>query len=158
MKTLPYTAALVLLLAALVAGGTIMTSAQNHSQQVLPGGGLIRGSVYGFTMYDELTPIEWAPVTASNDQYEFVAYSGAGGSYEMFVPTGVYNLTVVTPGYTTYSMSVSVSDGSASTLNFYLEQSGVPIPEFQPSAFAVVLFIALASVLLAKRAAQRRRD
>jgi len=158
MKTLPYTAGLVLLLAALVAGGTIMASAQNHSQQALQGGGLIRGSVYGFTMYDELTPIEWAPVTASNDQYEFVAYSGAGGIYEMFVPTGVYNLTVVTPGYTTYSTSVAVSDGSASTLNFYLEQSGVPIPEFQPSAFAMVLFIALASVLLAKRASQRRRD
>jgi hypothetical protein len=158
MKTLPYTAALILLLSAFVAGAMVMVSAQNHSQQVFHGGGLIHGSVYGFTMYDELTPIEWAPVTASNDQFEFVAYTGAGGNYEMFVPTGTYNLTVITPGYTAYSMSVSVSDGSASTLNFYLEQSGVPIPEFQPSAFAVVLFIALASVLLAKRVAQRRRD
>lgn len=158
MRSLPYITVVTLLFGVLLAGGMVVASAQSHPQQTfLGGGGMIHGNVYGFDMYDQLTPIEWAPVTASNGQYNFVAYSGSMGSYEMFVPVGIYNVTVVTPGYKAHSMSIAVADGSSSAINFYLEQSGVPVPEFQPSAFAIVLFVALASVLLAKRATARRR-
>jgi len=157
MKALSYTAAFTLLFSLLLAGGVAVASAHISPEQTsYGGGGLIRGNVYGFNMYDQLIPIEWAPVTASG-RYNFVSYTGAGGKYEMFVPVGIYNVTVVSPGYKAYSMSITVADGSSSAINFYLEQSGVPIPEFQPDAFSIVLFVALASVLLAKRATTHRR-
>jgi len=147
----------MLLLGLLLVGGIIMASAQNPPQNPPGGGGMIRGTVYGFNMYDQLIPIAWAPVTAISGHYNFVAYTGGGGIYEMFVPVGVYNVTVVSPGYKANSMSVSVGDGSSSAVNFYLEQSGVPVPEFQPADFSIVLFVAVASVLLARRAVMRRR-
>jgi hypothetical protein len=158
MRALAYVAVFTLLLGLLLAGGMVVASAQTNPEQTFfGGGGLIRGNVYGFNMYDQLIPIEWAPVTAASGRYNFVAYTGAGGSYEMFVPVGLYNVTVVSPGYKAYSMSINVADGSASAINFYLEQSGVPVPEFQPATFSIVLFVALASVLIAKRATTRRR-
>jgi len=100
MKSLPLLGAIAILLAVLLGWGMVAVSAQSRTEQAfVGGGGMIRGTVYGFTMYDTLTPIEWAPVTAANGQYSFVAYTGSGGSYEMFVPVGVYNVTVLTPGY-----------------------------------------------------------
>jgi hypothetical protein len=156
MRSLPYVAAVTVLLGAL-AIGVMVVSAQSNSQP-LAGGGLIHGTVYGFNMYNQFVPVEWASVTAVSDQYNFVSYTGAGGEYEMFVPEGSYNVTVNPPGYRAYSMSVAVSDGSSSAVNFYLEQSGVPVPEFQPSTFAIALFVAMASVLLAKRATRRRKQ
>lgn len=149
--------AAMLLIIALVLLGSRIVAAQPQPQQYYGGGGMITGTVLGFDMYDQLQPIEWATIYASDGQRTFVAYSGNGGSYEMFVPVGTYNVTVTIPGYKPYSMSVAVSDGGTSNINFYLEESGVPIPEFQPSEFALMVFVALASVLLAKRAAKRRR-
>lgn len=158
MKALPYIAAFILLFSLLLEGGVVVASAHISPEQTsYGGGGLIRGNVYGFNMWDQLIPIEWAPVTAASGRYNFVAYTGAGGKYEIFVPVGLYNVTVVSPGYKAYSMTITVSDGSSSAINFYLELSGVPIPEFQPDAFSIVLLVALASVLLAKRATTRRR-
>jgi len=157
MRPLPYVAVFTVLLGLLLVVGAAVASAQSNPEQTfLGGGGMIRGNVYGFNMWDELVPIEWATVTAANSRYSFVAYTGGGGTYEMFVPMGVYNVTVAPPGYKAYSISVTVGDGSSSSINFYLEQSGVPVPEFQPAAFSIVLFVALASVLLAKRTTTRR--
>lgn len=118
---------------------------------------MIQGNVYGFDMWDQLQPIAWASVIASNGQNKFVAYSSGGGYYAMYVPAGVYNVTVDPPGYATYSNSVAVSDGSTSSINFYLEQSHVPVPEYPPGAFVLVLFVALASVLVVQRTMLRRR-
>ena len=158
MRPLLYVAVFTVLLGLLLVVGVAVASAQSNPEQTfLGGGGAIRGNVYGFNMWDQLTPIEWATVTAVNSRYSFAAYTGGGGGYEMFVPVGVYNVTVAPPGYKASSISVSVSDGSSSPINFYLEESGVPVPEFQPTAFSIVLFVALASVLLVKRATTRRR-
>ena len=159
MKPLPYLLILTVLFGVLIAGTIFVVYAQSNTQQYVGGGGgMIRGQVLGFNMYNQLIPIAWAPVTASSGQYSFVAYSGGGGTYEMFVPEGLYNVTVATPGYQAYSASVAVSDGSTSSINFYLEQSHVPVPEFPPGAFTVVLFMAMASVLLAKRMTRRRKQ
>ena len=159
MRALPYLVFLTVLLGVLLAGGMFLVSAQSSPQQYVgDGGGMIRGQVLGFNMYNQLIPIAWAPVTASNGQYSFAASSGGDGNYEMFVPAGVYNVTVATPGYTAYSASVAVSDGSTSSINFYLEQSHVPVPEFPQGAFTVVLFAAMASVLLAQRITRKRKQ
>jgi hypothetical protein len=115
------------------------------------GGGMIQGTVLGFNMYDQLEPIAWASVFANNGQRVFVAYTSSGGFYQMFVPVGIYNVTVNQPGYKAYSNVVTVSDGSTSSINFILEQSHVPIPEYQPNGAVVVMVLALAAALVIRR-------
>lgn len=112
---------------------------------------MIRGTVLGFNMYDQLEPIAWASISASSAQRNFVAYTSAGGFYEMFVPVGTYNVTVIEPGYKAYSNTVSVSDGSTTSINFILEQSHVPIPEYPPNGALVVMVLALAAALVVRR-------
>jgi hypothetical protein len=132
--------------------GASLVRAQPKVQQVYgAGGGMIVGSVYGFDMYDQLQPIAWATVNANNGRTTFVAYSGGSGYYSMYVPQGQYNVTVIEPGYVPYSYAVSVSAGSASTINFYLEQSHVPVPEFPAGMASAVTLLAFAAVLVAAR-------
>jgi len=132
--------------------GVKLVGAQTQVRQVFgAGGGEIVGSVYGFDMYDELQPISWASVYANNGRNTFVAYSDGGGYYEMFVPQGMYNVTVVEPGYVPYSTAVAVSPGSASTINIYLEESHLPVPEFPSGMVSAVAVLALAAVLVAVR-------
>ena len=117
------------------------------------GGGYITGQVLGFNMYDQLEPVQWATVYASNGQRTFVAYSSSGGFYSMFVsPIGFYNVTVVEAGYKISSSTVAVSDGSTSSINFILEQSHVPIPEFPAGmAFVTLSVLSLAMLILRRR-------
>ncbi|MGA2971328.1 MAG: carboxypeptidase-like regulatory domain-containing protein [Candidatus Bathyarchaeia archaeon] len=121
------------------------------------GGGLIRGQVLGFDMYDQLQPIEWATVTATNGQYKFVAYTGSSGYYEMYVPTGTYNVTVIEPGYTAYSNTVAVSDGSSTPSNFTLEQSHVPVPEFPTGMASTIAIVAITAALTVMKHRKRKR-
>ncbi len=138
--------------------GVKLVGAQPKVQQVWgAGGGEITGSVYGFDYYDELQPIAWASVYANNGHTTFVAYSSGGGYYEMYVPQGTYNVTVVEPGYVPYSTAVSVSADSASTINFYLEESHVPVPEFPSGMASAVAILALAAVLVATRRTKRTK-
>ena len=137
---------------------TRLVGAQPQVQQFYGGGGgMITGSVYGFDMFDELQPIAWASVSANNGQHTFVAYTGGGGYYEMYVPQGLYNVTVVEPGYVSYTSAVSVAPGSAATINFYLEESHVPVPEFPTGLASAVLVLALGAVLVATRRSKRRK-
>ena len=126
-------------------------------QPAQSGGGMIEGTVYGFNMYDQLEPILWATVTAENGVRSFVAYSSSGGFYSMFVsPPGFYNVTVIQPGYVKYSSVVAVSDGSTSSINFYLEQSHVPVPEFQPNFTLMVMILTLGAALVVRKRSLRR--
>jgi hypothetical protein len=139
--------------------GVKLASAQPQAQQVFgAGGGEIVGSVYGFDMYDQLQPIAWASVYANNGRSTFVAYSDGGGYYDMFVPQGMYNLTVVEPGYVSYSTAVAVSPGSASTINIDLEESHVPVPEFPAGMVSAVAVLALGAVLVATRRTKRTKS
>jgi len=138
---------------AISALGTSIVSA--HSQTWQYGGGYIHGWVYGFNYDDYLLPISRANITATNGPSTFHAASDVNGGYEMFIPVGKYNVTVTEPGYVSYSTSVSVSGGSSSVINFYLDESHVPIPEFQSELFSVVLALSLIAVLLPKKSVTR---
>jgi hypothetical protein len=117
-----------------------------------PGWGVIYGWVYGFTWDDQLVPLVWVQVTASNPNFPLItASTGGNGVFELPVPVGTYNLTVSPLGYVARSSMVSVSDGSASTVSFYLEQSHVPIPEFPTQMVSTITVMALAVTLLARR-------
>jgi hypothetical protein len=139
--------------------GSRMVHAQPQAQQVWgAGGGMITGSVYGFDMFDELQPIAWASVYANNGQTTFTAYTGGSGYYSMYVPQGRYNVTIVEPGYVSQSYAVAVAPGSASTINFYLEESHVPVPEFPSGMVSAVTLVALAAVLVASRRVRRTKQ
>jgi len=107
-------------------------------------------------MYDELIPLEWVDITASNGQYRFTTQSWADGGYHMFLPVGMFDLTASEPGYVSYSLSITVSDGaSLNGINFYLEQSHVPIPEFPINMVSLLMIATLVGALLVKRAVKR---
>jgi len=158
MKPMRYFAIMAFTLGILLLG-VKLASAQPQAQQVFgAGGGEIVGSVYGFDMYDQLQPISWASVYANNGRNTFVAYTDGGGYYDMFVPQGMYNLTVVEPGYVSYSTAVAVSPGSASTINIDLEESHVPVPEFPSGMVSAVAILALGAVLVATRRNKRTKS
>jgi hypothetical protein len=151
MKLAPYALALGIIIAIL-----ILRAPPTFAQTPQQGGGYIFGWVYGFNMWDELVPLEWVPVTATSVNYQFAVSTGANGTFEMFVPAGTYNLTVNAPGYKPHSLTVAVSEGSPSMASFYLEQSGVPIPEFPAQALSMIIAIALAVTLLSRKSTKRK--
>jgi hypothetical protein len=75
----------------------------------------------------------------------------------MVVPAGSYNVTVAPPGYKAYSNTVAVSDGSASTINFYLEQSHVPVPEFPTGMASTIAVVAITAALAVMKKLRKRR-
>ena len=157
MKPIWYVVAVALVIALTLFANHVMAQPEPQQSYGGDGGGMITGSVYGFDMWDQLEPIAWATVNANNGRTTFTAYTGGGGYYEMYVPSGLYNVTVVEPGYLAYTNQVSVAPGSASSINFYLEQSHVPVPEF-PSGIvlSVTLVVTLCAALLAIRRTKRR--
>ena len=157
MRPSRYVAVVAFTIAMLVLGTRLVGAQPQPQQQYGGGGGMITGSVLGFNMYNELEPILWAPVYAKSGQYTFTAYTSDGGYYEMIVPQGTYNVTVVQPGYVPYSDVVAVSPGSTSTINFYLEQSHVPVPEFPSGLVSATAVLALAAVLVAVKRTKCRK-
>ena len=154
MRSMPYWMALSIVLAVLFLGAR-MASAQNQPAQY--GGGYIQGYVFGYNMWDELVPLGWAEISASNDLYSFQYSSYTDGSYGFYLPVGTFNVTVDEPGFAGQSRSLTVSDGSATTgFNFFLERSNVPVPEFPTEFFAVLMVVAIAGTLIAKRSIRRR--
>ncbi len=70
----------------------------------------------------------------------------------MFLPTGVVTVSVESPGFKTKSMNVAISDGGSAVMNFYLERSEIPIPEFETNYLPIVSVALLAAaVILTKR-------
>ena len=156
MKSVQLILATSAFIALMVLGSKLVLAQPQTNQYSGSGGGMIQGTVYGFNMYDQLEPILWATVTANNGVHSFVAYSSSGGFYSMFVPTGFYNVTVIQPGYVVYSNVVAVSDGSTSSINFYLEQSHVPVPEFQPNFTLMVMILTLGAALVVRKRSLKR--
>jgi hypothetical protein len=118
------------------------------------GGGSLGGRVYGYNMYDEAIPLVWARVSAySNNVLVESASTGANGAYVIFLPLGHVNVTVEHPGFKPQARLVVISDGGSAQMNFYLERSEIPIPEFETH----LLPLMLASLLATSLALTRRR-
>ena len=161
LKLISYFVVLVVILTvALLSTGSVFafgnTSAQAQPNQY-GGSGYIFGQVLGFDYSNYLVPISWAKVIATNGFSTFASSTGGDGSYGMYVPAGYYNVTALEPGFVPHTIFVAVSDGSSSSINFYLEQSHIPVPEFQPQMVLMVLVVALTATLTAKRATKRTR-
>lgn len=135
--------------------------------------GMTGGEITGYVLGANSLPLDWAVIYARNSQHTYEAFSGMSGVYQMRVPVGAYNVTATFPGYSASSVNVTVSDGSSSTLNFYLrvnvavsggsssvinvylDQSQVPVPEFQPNVTLIVLAFAIAATLAIRYRSRR---
>ena len=139
---------LALLIVSAVSAVTIRTAGASRGEVLLGAGGRIHGMIYGFNVYDELIPISWASVTAIRDgQTVDKAYSN-DGSYEMFVPSGDFQIVVEAPGFFSETKTLFVGDGSDYALDFYMERNNQPIPEFSTVAVQVIAVLSLISTLL----------
>jgi len=115
--------------------------------------GLLSGSIVGFTWSGEFRTVSWASVSlVGADGFTYNSYS-QDGYYAMYLNPGTYKMTIAMPGYTSLTLPMSIATGQTSFAgNLFLQESGIPIPEF--SGIAVVAFSALAASLYLLR---RRR-
>jgi len=131
--------------------GTVMVfvSPFPRAEGVRAAGGSLIGQVYGYDMHDQATPLVWARVAAyMNRSLVGSASTGSNGMYVMFLPTGVLDVRVESPGFKTKSTNVAISDGGSAVMNFYLERSEIPIPEFEASNLSIVSVSILAAALI----------
>lgn len=119
--------------------------------------GLVTGNVLGYTYCDDWRTVSWTNVKFTAADGTAFDYYTSDGRFAAWLKSGPYTASVIfwTPskseGYKVQTIPYYVSDGALGSFNVYLEQSGVPIPEF-PSAT-----IALASALAASLFILRRR-
>jgi hypothetical protein len=120
---------------------------------------VISGTVYWYDQYGDLHPFPWVQVVAtSTDGGITVASSTTDGTYMLYVAPGSYNVTAASdPGYIPQSKMVTVSPGGvAGGVDFALEPSGKPIPEYPAPLVPVLLLVtALAATMMLRR---RRAD
>ena len=118
------------------------------------GGGVIRGRIWGYTWLDEAVPLVWAKVSAYMDgQLVGEVSTGSSGSYVMYLPRGNINVTVDYPGFLVQSKIVSISEGGTMSMDWYLEKSGLPIPELSLYNLlpVVALLIAFCQLLVRRK-------
>jgi len=117
--------------------------------------GFVSGNALAFNWANEFVTTSWYAVTvapASGTGGPWTFYT-ADGMYQAFLTPGTYSFTIAGPGLTSQTLSLAVSSGQTGTgANVYLQQSGIPVPEF--SSLALVAFSALAASLYVLR---RRR-
>lgn len=114
------------------------------------------GTISGIVVNPGGNVVDWAQIYARNGNQTFEAFSGFSGFYLMRVPVGTYNVSVYdfyNPPYWAPSVTVNVTDGSWSVVNFYLQQQPpAAVPEFQPNVlvFVSMLTIAAACIVLGR--------
>jgi len=80
--------------------------------------------------------------------------------YDAWLPAGSYTMSTIfwspakQEGYKVYTTPIALSDGSVSVLNVFLEQSGVPIPEFPVAAIVLASALAASLFILRRRKKQ----
>jgi len=110
--------------------------------------GLISGNVLAFTWANDFKPISWATVSVVGASVKAVDYYTFDGLFEMFLAPGDYQLTVSGPGYSAQTLTFSASPGESSLANVYLQQSEIPVPEFNSVLLVVSLTIVASTYLL----------
>lgn len=115
------------------------------------------GSISGMVVSPSGTVVDWSQIYAKNGNQTFEAFSGFSGFYLMRVPAGTYNVSVYdfyNPVYWAPPVTVAVTDGSNTTVNFFLQPQAPAsaVPEFQLNLMALVTMIAIAAAcILTKR-------
>jgi hypothetical protein len=121
---------------------------------------VIRGTIYWYYQYGNLHPFSWVQVTATSaDGGVTTTSSTVDGTYVMYVAPGTYDVTASSePAFISQSKTVTVTPGGvAGGVDFQLESSGKPIPEYPSIAQPVLLLMAtLAAAVFIRRRSQPR--
>jgi hypothetical protein len=118
------------------------------AQESSQGGGSIRGMVYGLDVYDDLVPLHWAKITVEKEGVIYATIYTSEGYFEAFVPGGTLNITIEHDGYLTEVSEIYISPGSSTAINFYLDRSEEPIPEFPTYTIQILMAIVISAALL----------
>ncbi len=126
--------------------------------------GFISGQVFGFTWSDELRTQSWTVLQAvSADGKQTFNYYTFDSFYGFYLPAGTWKFSVYTwspsrnQGFRTITNTVVVSSGQITVgVNYYLERSNIPIPEFATTA--IIAFLALLSSLYITRKRAKRKQ
>lgn len=117
------------------------------------------GTISGTVVSPSGNVVDWSQIYANNGNQTFEAFSGFSGFYLMRVPAGTYNVSVYdfyNPQYWAPTVNVTVTDGSNSTVSFYLQpQAPSPVPEFQPALLVVVTMLAITAVRIMTKRSKR---
>jgi len=117
--------------------------------------GLVDGTVVGYTYCDDWRSCAWTTVQFTAADGTVFSHYTFDGWFSAWLNSGPYTAAVIfwspakQEGFKVQTMPYHVSDGALGAFNVYLEQSGVPIPEFPVAA--VVLASALAASLFVLR-------
>ena len=116
------------------------------------------GEISGLVVSPFGNVVDWSQIhatNATNGNQTFEAFSGFSGFYLMRLPAGRYNVSVYdfyNPSYWAPSWKVNVTNGSSSTVNFFLQrQPPAAVPEFQPNLLALVSMLTLAATGIVMR-------
>ena len=142
---------LMLVVAACCLARASTESASSGNDISYGAGGMIHGTIYGFNVWDELVTVSWASVTAMQNGQEIEKVYSNDGFYEMYLPSGDFDIVVDAPGYFTETKSIFMGDGSVYALNFVMERNNQPIPEFPTFAIQFLSASALFMVLVLVR-------
>ena len=142
-----------ILLLILVAPLAALAIPRAGAQAWAGGGGVVYGYIYGYDWRGRLRPISWARIETADGLYSTTSMDGF---YELILPSGTFVIRVIAPGYAEQVVTVAVTSGSSSSLDFYLEQSHTPIPEYPAFAMPVIMALALALAMALTRRTRAR--
>jgi len=122
--------------------------------------GLVSGTVTGYTWCDDWRSQAWTTVQFTAADGTIFNHYTFDGWFAAWLKSGPYTASVIfwspakQEGYKVQTMPYHVSDGALGAFNVYLEQSGVPIPEFPVAAVMLALSLAASLVILRRRRKQ----
>ncbi|MGA2238491.1 MAG: hypothetical protein ABSG74_04695 [Candidatus Bathyarchaeia archaeon] len=121
---------------------------------------VISGTIYWSDQYGNVHPFSWVQVTATSaDGNVTVTSSTVDGTYVLYVAPGTYEVTASpNQAFISQSKTVTVSPGGmAGGVDFQLEPSGKPIPEYPSVTQPILLLMATlaAAVFLRQRGRAR---
>ncbi len=109
------------------------------------------GTVYTRNWQGDYLLASWQTTTVKGSNTTVNAWGPNDGTYYTYVTPDTYSVTTQGAGYKTAAKSVVATwGGVAGGQNFYLDESGVPVPEF-PATGLVALVSALAASLFLLR-------
>jgi len=108
--------------------------------------GLVSGNALAFTWNDEFRPLSWDTVTVTGADGASWNLSVYDSFFEAYLTPGTYKFTLSAPGFVPQSWPGTVTAGmNQQGQSISLEQSKIPVPEF--NGVAIIAFSALAASL-----------